>query len=63
MEPHQLNLFTVPGIPLISKGDDLVAIFADALSEAGIELQDGDVVVVAQKLVCLLYTSPSPRDA
>lgn len=47
----QLSLFAVPGIPLIQAGDDLAAILLDALATAGIELADGDVLVVAQKLV------------
>jgi coenzyme F420-0:L-glutamate ligase/coenzyme F420-1:gamma-L-glutamate ligase len=47
----QLSLFAVPGIPLIGKGDDLVAILLDALRAAAIELADGDIVVVAQKLI------------
>ena len=48
---QQLSLFAVPGIPLIQAGDDLAAILLDALATAGIELVDGDVLVVAQKLV------------
>jgi coenzyme F420-0:L-glutamate ligase/coenzyme F420-1:gamma-L-glutamate ligase len=47
----QLTLVAVPGIPLIGKGDDLVAILLDALRAAAIELADGDIVVVAQKLI------------
>ena len=47
----QLSLFAIPGIPLVHRGDDLVALLLDALNAAGLSLADGDVVVVAQKLV------------
>jgi coenzyme F420-0:L-glutamate ligase/coenzyme F420-1:gamma-L-glutamate ligase len=46
-----LTLNAVPGIPLIQAGDDLAAILLQALAAAGIELQDGDVLVLAQKIV------------
>jgi len=51
MSTGQLNLFAITGIPLIAKGDDLVAILTDAISAAGAELRDGDVIVIAQKLI------------
>jgi coenzyme F420-0:L-glutamate ligase/coenzyme F420-1:gamma-L-glutamate ligase len=41
----------VPGIPLIDPGDDLAAIIIGALRNAQIELQQGDVAVIAQKIV------------
>jgi coenzyme F420-0:L-glutamate ligase/coenzyme F420-1:gamma-L-glutamate ligase len=41
----------VPGIPLINPGDDLAAIIIDALKSAQIELQRGDIAVIAQKIV------------
>ena len=47
----QLNLFTIPGIPLIHPGDDLVAIISDAMQAAQQEIIDGDVVIIAQKLI------------
>ena len=43
--------FAVPGIPEVAKGDDLSALIGDALESAGMTLQPGDVVVVAQKIV------------
>jgi coenzyme F420-0:L-glutamate ligase/coenzyme F420-1:gamma-L-glutamate ligase len=51
MAISQLSLFAIPGIPLVQPGDDLVALMLDALEAAGLSLVDGDVVVVAQKLV------------
>ncbi len=47
----QLVLTALPGIPMIQKGDDLVFILLRALKEAGISLKDGDILVLAQKIV------------
>ncbi len=46
-----LTLTTIPGIPLIQAGDDLAGLLLQALEAAGIKLQDGDVFVLAQKIV------------
>ena len=46
-----VELIPLPGIPLVRAGDDLGALIADALASAGLDLRDGDVVVVAQKIV------------
>jgi len=46
-----LTLTALPGIPMIHPGDDLGAILLVALAAGGISLQDGDVLVVAQKIV------------
>jgi coenzyme F420-0:L-glutamate ligase / coenzyme F420-1:gamma-L-glutamate ligase len=51
MSPTPLSFFALPGIPLIEPGDDLAAILAKALSESKVGLCDGDVLVVAQKIV------------
>ena len=49
--PKTLSIIPVPGIPDIKPGDDLVRILADAAGEAGILVEEGDVVVFAQKIV------------
>ena len=49
--PKQLILSVVPGIPLINVGDDLGAIVIEAIEGANIAVQEGDIVVVAQKVV------------
>lgn len=41
----------VPGLPLFAPGDDLAGAIAEALIQGGESLQDGDVVVAAQKVV------------
>lgn len=65
----QLVLTTLPNIPLVQRGDDLAAIILRGLSDARIELQDNDVLVLAQKIVskaegCMVRlreVTPSPR--
>jgi coenzyme F420-0:L-glutamate ligase/NADPH-dependent F420 reductase len=46
-----LTVTAVRDLPLFGPGDDLAAAIARALTGSGIALQDGDVVVVAQKIV------------
>lgn len=65
----QMTLTALPNIPLIQSGDDLVDIIRRGLSEARIELQDGDVLVLAQKIISksegrmvrLQDVTPTPR--
>lgn len=47
----QLTLTAVPGLPLIQPGDDLGALIVDHAERANCPLRDGDVVVIAQKVV------------
>lgn len=64
-----LQLTALPGMPLVKSEDDLSALILDALAQAGIELMDGDILVVAQKIVSkaegrmvnLTQVTPSPR--
>lgn len=48
---HQMTLTAVPNIPLIQEGDDLTAFIMRGLASADFSLQEGDIVVVAQKVV------------
>jgi coenzyme F420-0:L-glutamate ligase/coenzyme F420-1:gamma-L-glutamate ligase len=48
---RQLTLTALPDIPLIKPGDDLCAIILNALADAGLQLQDDDVLILAQKIV------------
>ena len=50
-ELRSLSVCAVPGVPLVEPGDDLGAILGTALDAAGFALRDGDVAVVAQKIV------------
>ncbi len=47
----QMQLIALPGIPHVEPGDDLVAIILAALERAETQLRDGDVLVLAQKIV------------
>jgi coenzyme F420-0:L-glutamate ligase / coenzyme F420-1:gamma-L-glutamate ligase len=51
MMASSLSLTALPGLPLIVAGDDLAGLIATALGRAGIVPANGDVVVVAQKIV------------
>lgn len=46
-----LTLTPLANIPLIRHGDDLADILVNALHETAIQLQDGDILVLAQKIV------------
>lgn len=48
---NAVEILAVPGIPLVRKGDDLVALIGDGLARAGIVPRGGDVFVLAQKIV------------
>lgn len=45
-----VTLTAVPGVPDVRNGDDLAAILGDCLETAGLGLQDGDILAVAQKV-------------
>ncbi len=49
--PRSLRLFALPGVPLVAPGDDVAALIADGYARAEESPRDGDVVVVAQKVV------------
>lgn len=46
-----LCLQPIPGIPLIQPGDNLAEIILAGLKNARVDLQDGDILVLAQKIV------------
>jgi len=46
-----LTLNALKDIPLIHEGDDLISIIAASLDGMGIQVADGDVIVIAQKIV------------
>jgi coenzyme F420-0:L-glutamate ligase/coenzyme F420-1:gamma-L-glutamate ligase len=48
---HQLALVAIPNFPLVEPGNELGPMICEACQKAGIALKDGDVVVVAQKIV------------
>lgn len=62
-------LHALKGIPMIAEGDDLAAVIGDALAASDLVLQDGDILVLAQKIVSkaegravdLRSVDPSPQ--
>ena len=69
MTPGELRVRAISGVPRVQAGDDLGEILAEAIARSGEGLRDGDVVVVAQKIVSkaegrivrLADVVPSPR--
>jgi coenzyme F420-0:L-glutamate ligase/coenzyme F420-1:gamma-L-glutamate ligase len=51
MRSDTVEIFAVPGIPLVRKDDDLVVLIGEGLAQGGIEPRSGDVFVLAQKIV------------
>ena len=48
---QQLQLTALPGLPAVQPGDSLIELIRDGLENAGLRLEDGDVLVLAQKIV------------
>jgi coenzyme F420-0:L-glutamate ligase/coenzyme F420-1:gamma-L-glutamate ligase len=48
---RRLELIAVPGVPQIAAGDDLAELIAAAIDASDYRLTDGDVIVIAQKIV------------
>jgi coenzyme F420-0:L-glutamate ligase/coenzyme F420-1:gamma-L-glutamate ligase len=48
---RDLRLISVPGIPLVEPGTDLISLICDITQNQGPVLIDGDVLVIAQKIV------------
>ncbi len=66
---HSLQLLALATIPHIRQGDDLATLLLQAVSDAGLTLQPGDILAIAQKIVskaegrsvCLADIEPGPR--
>jgi coenzyme F420-0:L-glutamate ligase/coenzyme F420-1:gamma-L-glutamate ligase len=67
--PMPLTLTPLPHIPLIRQGDNLADVLLSSLHGSGIELEDNDILVLAQKIVSkaegravnLAGVTPGPR--
>ena len=67
--PARLTLTGLAGVPPVAPGDDLAALAVDAARASGVSFEDGDALVVAQKIVSksegrlvpLDAVSPGPR--
>lgn len=51
MTQSSFSVVVVPGIPMVTEGDDLGEMLSVAFNQAGITLVNGDVVCVAQKII------------
>src|SRR5579872_1609679 len=51
MSSNSLTLTALAGLPLVAPGDDLAVLLAAALRRTKIVPEDGDILVVAQKIV------------
>jgi coenzyme F420-0:L-glutamate ligase/coenzyme F420-1:gamma-L-glutamate ligase len=51
MNAPALTFAPVPGIPEIEPGDNLGAVLAECIETAGLDVVDGDIVAIAQKIV------------
>lgn len=46
-----LTLTALKGLPLVAPGDDLAALIADTLDQNDMPLVEGDIIIIAQKIV------------
>ncbi len=51
MGDRKLIFTALPGIPLVQPGDNIAELILTSLSSSGIDLMEGDVLVLAQKIV------------
>ncbi len=51
MKPTSYRVMALAGVPMVRPGDDLCRVVLDALVASEMALEDGDVVVLAQKIV------------
>ncbi len=64
-----MHLIALRGLPLVRKGDDIGQLIVDAARNQDLQLEDGDIIVVAQSIVSkaegnvvdLRKVRPSPR--
>ena len=65
----ELRLVRIPGIPEIRRRENIANLITDSAREAGIRFEDGDILVIAQKIVSksegafvrLATVKPSPE--
>ncbi len=65
---HQLLMRALPGLPDVRAGDDVAAFILEALKRADLALDDGDILIVAHKIVSkaegrlVRYADVTPSD-
>ena len=50
-EISAITVIGIPGISEITSGDDLASLIVEAAARASISIEDGDILVVTQKVV------------
>ena len=50
-QPSRLEIIGLSDVPLVNPGDDVTGIILDALKLNNLELVNGDIVVIAQKII------------
>lgn len=48
---NSLHLFGLPGVPLVKPGDSIPKLIFDSVKKLGDQLNDNDIVVIAQKVI------------
>lgn len=48
---NEMSLYAVPGLPLVVPGDDVAQLIVSRLAATGRRLENGDILVIAQKIV------------
>lgn len=48
---RELHLVALSGVPMVREGDDLCEIILTAISHSGEQLRNGDILVLAQKII------------
>jgi coenzyme F420-0:L-glutamate ligase/coenzyme F420-1:gamma-L-glutamate ligase len=51
MSPQSIRAFSIPNVPEIKNGDDISKQIISALELSSHEIQDGDIIVIASKIV------------
>ena len=46
-----MQLSALPGLPLVVPGDDVLQLIVDGLRAGDLQLRNGDVLVIAQKII------------
>lgn len=47
----EINLIGLTTIPLVKKGDNLLELILDSIKKESIDVQDGDIFVIAETLI------------
>ncbi|MYH41172.1 MAG: F420-0--gamma-glutamyl ligase, partial [Chloroflexi bacterium] len=61
MAPPEMRMIGIAGLPRIREGDDLAALIAEASAAQGTPLEEGDVLVLTQRIVSAAEGRILPR--